>query len=159
MLAGSNSFVADPIRVFAAAEAKSTKACHRSRTMHRHACLGLANMFTKRATEGIAECEHALELDRNLALAHAYIGFGKIFLVAPKKQRLTLPRPCASVRAIRRQLFWMVAAGQRRTTSAYNQAVALVSTGDRGQPNFSDYNFSLVAALAQVGRLDEPIPP
>ena len=30
--------------------------------------------------EGIAECEHALALDRNLANAHAFIGFGKIFV-------------------------------------------------------------------------------
>ena len=63
--------------------------------------VGLVDILTKRAAEGIAECEHALALDRNLASAHAFIGFGKILSVAPKKQRLTLPRPCASVRAIR----------------------------------------------------------
>ena len=31
-------------------------------------------------TEGIARCEHALELDRNLAQAHALIGYGKLFV-------------------------------------------------------------------------------
>ena len=40
----------------------------------------LSTYCTKRAAEGIAECEHALALDRNLASAHAYIGFGKIFI-------------------------------------------------------------------------------
>ena len=40
--------------------------------------LGLVDILTKRAAEGIAECEHALGLDRNLASAHAYIGLGKI---------------------------------------------------------------------------------
>jgi hypothetical protein len=30
--------------------------------------------------QGIAECEHALALDRNLAQAHAVIGLGKIFI-------------------------------------------------------------------------------
>ena len=34
--------------------------------------------MTKRAAEGIAECKHALALDRNLADAHATIGFGKV---------------------------------------------------------------------------------
>ena len=36
-------------------------------------------MFTKRATQGIAECEHTLALDRNLAGAHSAIAFAKIF--------------------------------------------------------------------------------
>jgi hypothetical protein len=42
--------------------------------------LGYVGILTRRASEGIAECEHALELDRNLASAHAYVGFGKILL-------------------------------------------------------------------------------
>ena len=37
-------------------------------------------MQTKRAAEGIAECEHALALDQNLAHAHALIGFGKVLI-------------------------------------------------------------------------------
>ena len=36
--------------------------------------------MTKRASQGIAECEHALALDRNLAQAHSFIGRGKIFV-------------------------------------------------------------------------------
>jgi hypothetical protein len=43
-----------------------------------HMWLGLVNIFTRRASLGIAECEHALALDRNLASAHAAIGFGRI---------------------------------------------------------------------------------
>ena len=37
-------------------------------------------MYTKRAAQGIAEGEHALALDRNLANAHSIIGLGKVFL-------------------------------------------------------------------------------
>jgi tetratricopeptide (TPR) repeat protein len=37
-------------------------------------------MYTKRVLQGIAECEHALALDRNLALAHGFIGFAKYLL-------------------------------------------------------------------------------
>ena len=36
--------------------------------------------FTNRAAQGIAECERALALDRNLADAHAFIGLAKYFL-------------------------------------------------------------------------------
>jgi hypothetical protein len=37
-------------------------------------------MFTKPAAQGVAECEHALEVDRNLAIANSSIGRGKILI-------------------------------------------------------------------------------
>ena len=43
-------------------------------------CLGLAYMYSNRAAQGIAQCERALALDRNLAFAHAYIGVAKWFV-------------------------------------------------------------------------------
>ena len=78
---GANLSVTDPTAVFAAAEAKLTKALS-SVPDHApgHLWLGLVHIFTKRAAEGIAECEHASELDRNLATAHAAIGLGKSFI-------------------------------------------------------------------------------
>jgi tetratricopeptide (TPR) repeat protein len=78
---GSFSFVADPAASFAAAEAKLTKALS-SVPDHAlgHMTLGLVYIFTKRAKPGIAECEHALALDRNLANAHFSIGVGKTFI-------------------------------------------------------------------------------
>jgi hypothetical protein len=42
--------------------------------------LGYVDILTKRAVEGIAECEHAPALDRNLAHAHSVIGAGKIYI-------------------------------------------------------------------------------
>jgi TolB-like protein/class 3 adenylate cyclase len=76
---GALLFVTDPMAAFAAAEAKLTKALS-SAPDHAlsHMLLGLVDIFTKRAAEGIAECEHALGLDRNLASAHAYIGLGEL---------------------------------------------------------------------------------
>src|SRR5271168_5343889 len=78
VIEGTLSFVADPAAALAAAEAKLTKALS-SVPDHApgHMFLGLADILTRRAAEGIAKCEHALALDRNLALAHAFIGFGK----------------------------------------------------------------------------------
>ena len=78
---GAHLFVTDPMAAFAAAEAKLTKALSSVPDHARgHMLLGLVEIFTKRAAEGIAECEHALALDRNLANAHAIIGLGKIFI-------------------------------------------------------------------------------
>ena len=92
----------DPMAAFAAAEAKLTKALSSVPDHARgHMYLGFVDILTKRAAQGIAECEHALALDRNLASAHAISDLVRFLSVAPKKQRLTLPRPCASVRAIR----------------------------------------------------------
>ena len=80
-LAGSYSFVADPMAAFAAAEAKLTKALSSVPDHARaHTLLGIVDIFTRRAAQGIAECEHALALDRNLAQAHSFIGRGKIFV-------------------------------------------------------------------------------
>jgi TolB-like protein/class 3 adenylate cyclase len=41
------------------------------------AVLALIQTYTKRADQAIAECEHALALDRNCVHAHALIGFAK----------------------------------------------------------------------------------
>ena len=78
---GANFFVTDPMAAFAAAEAKLTKALSSVPDHARgHRLLGYVEILTKRAMQGIAECERALELDRNLASAHAFIGLGKIFV-------------------------------------------------------------------------------
>jgi tetratricopeptide (TPR) repeat protein len=42
-----------------------------------HAAKGFLRMLSNRAAQGIPECERALAIDRNLALAHAWIGSAK----------------------------------------------------------------------------------
>jgi tetratricopeptide (TPR) repeat protein len=78
---GAHLFVTDRLSAFAAAEAKLTKALS-SVPDHAfgHGLLGFVDILTKRAAEGIAECEHALQLDRNLAPAHFSIGLAKVFI-------------------------------------------------------------------------------
>ena len=65
----------------AAAEATLTKVFSIEQSQPNHALAhvvqGLIQLATKRADQAIAECEHALVLDRNLAHAHAVIGFAK----------------------------------------------------------------------------------
>jgi tetratricopeptide (TPR) repeat protein len=45
-----------------------------------HLVLAIVQIFSNRAAQGIAECERALALDRNLATAHAFIGLAKYAL-------------------------------------------------------------------------------
>src|ERR1700677_2362526 len=84
--AASVMFATDPAPAFAAAEAKAARALSRVQDHARgHASLGYIKIYTRRALEGIAECEHALGLDRNLSQAHGYIGFGKVFIGRPEE--------------------------------------------------------------------------
>ena len=87
-LEGALSFVTDSMAAFAAAEAKLTKALSSVPDHARgHLWLGLVEIYTKRAAAGIAECEHALALDRNLAGAHASIGIGQVFHRSRRRNR------------------------------------------------------------------------
>jgi len=98
---GANAFVTDPMAALAAAEAKLIKALSSVPDHARgHMWLGLVEILTKRVVEGIAECEHALELDRNLAAAHSYIGLGKIFVGRAEETEVHILDACASARAI-----------------------------------------------------------
>ena len=65
-----------------------------------HMMLGLVYTLTKRAAQGIAECERALALDQNLAQAHAGSETLRFTSVGRKKSRPMFLRPCASVRVI-----------------------------------------------------------
>ena len=80
-LEGALSFVSNPLAAFATAEEKLTRALS-SIPDHAggHLVLGLVKLFTGRAADGIAECEHALEIDRNLIHAHYAIGLGNSFV-------------------------------------------------------------------------------
>jgi TolB-like protein/class 3 adenylate cyclase len=74
----------DPRSCFSKAEIGVTKALSLAPDdATAHLVLGIVYLFTNRATQGIAECEYALLLDRNLAHAHFSIGLGKYFLGQP----------------------------------------------------------------------------
>jgi tetratricopeptide (TPR) repeat protein len=42
--------------------------------------MGLVQIYTNRAAQGIAECQRALSLDSNFAEAHAIIGIAKFVI-------------------------------------------------------------------------------
>jgi Flp pilus assembly protein TadD len=70
--------VEDRTRLLAVAEATVTKVLLQFQDHAlAHLCLGRIQVHTNRAAQGIAECERALALDRNLAGAHAVIGIAK----------------------------------------------------------------------------------
>ncbi len=156
-LEGANSFVTDPTAAFAAAETKLTEALslvpdHARAHMH----LGLVDIFTKRTAEGIAECEHALELDRNLAEAHSAIGLGKIFVGRAEETEAHIDEALRLSPRDTLAYIWLFIAGVAKNyLSSWEQAVAWFRRAIEANRNFPLAFFHLSAALAQLGRLDE----
>jgi TolB-like protein/Flp pilus assembly protein TadD len=156
-VAGANAFATDPKAAFAAAEAKLTKALS-SVPDHAfgHLQLGLVEILTKRAAEGIAECEHALALDRNLAAAHATIGLGKVFIGRAEESEAHVVEALRLSPRDTLAYIWMTFAGMAKNRlGSWEQAVAWFRRAIEANRNFPLPNVELGAALAQLGRLDE----
>ena len=154
---GALLFTIDRIAAFAAAEAKLTKALSSVPDHARgHMWLGLVDILTKRAAEGIAECKHALALDRNLASALAIIGYGKIFIGRADE---TEARIAEALRLSPRDTLvyiWMSIAGDAKNhLGRYEQAVEWFRRVIEANRNYPTVYFNLAAALALLGRLDE----
>jgi tetratricopeptide (TPR) repeat protein len=71
----------DKLARYAVAEAASTKALSLAPdNALAHLLLGCSQIFTNRVAQGIAECEQALQLNRNLADAHGAIAVAKLLI-------------------------------------------------------------------------------
>jgi hypothetical protein len=115
-------FVPDRAAAFATAEAKLTKALSAAPDHARgHMQLGFVDIYTGRAAEGIAKCEHALKLDQILPTPTPTSELARFLLDVPRKPNRTLPRPCASVRAIRWHTSGSLSGAQRSATSAFGR--------------------------------------
>jgi TolB-like protein len=154
---GVNSFAANPVASFAAAEAKLIEALSLVPDhVVGHMWLGLVQIWTKRAAEGIAKCEHALALDRNVARAEGAIGFGKILIGRAEEAEAHVAE------ALRRSprdtvaFVWMTHVGlAKNLLGSWEQAVAWCRRAIEANRNYPRAYFQLAVALAQLGRLDE----
>jgi tetratricopeptide (TPR) repeat protein len=118
--------------------------------------LGIVYSLTKRAARGIAECEHALELDTNLATAHANIGWGKIYTGRSEE---TEAHVLDALRLSPRDSVafgWMNIAGTAKLyLSDWEQAVAWFQRAIEANRNYPGTYFPLASGLAELGRVDE----
>jgi TolB-like protein/class 3 adenylate cyclase len=121
-----------------------------------HMSLGLVQIQTNRAVQGIAECERALTLDRNLAPAQATIGIAKYRIGRSEETEAHIQE---ALRLSPRDTFgaaWMTIAGDAKlflgsdeeAVTRFNRAIEL----NRNNP----YTYFLLAAgLAHLDRVDE----
>jgi TolB-like protein len=121
-----------------------------------HVILGAVQTFTKRAAQGMAECQQALALNRNLADAHALIGLAKFFLGRGAE---TEPHINEAFRLSPRDTFaprWMLYVGLAKAQlGADAEAVSWMRRGLDANRNYSLWHFYLGAELALLGELHQ----
>jgi TolB-like protein/class 3 adenylate cyclase len=141
----------------AAAEATLIKALSMSPQHARaHMFLGAVQIVTKRAAQGIRECERALVLDRNSADAHALIGCAKVFIGRSEETEAHIqeafrlsPRDTGAFR-------WMHWVGLAKLhLGADAEAVPWLRRCLEANRNYPIAHFLLAAALALLGSLEE----
>src|SRR6476646_2887279 len=114
------------------------------------------DMFTKRGAQGIAQCEQAPALDRNLASAHAVTGCAKVFLGRGAETEAHIN---AALRLSPRDILahrWMATAGfAKAQLGADAEAVVWLRRALDANRNSSFMHFDLAAALVRLGELDE----
>jgi tetratricopeptide (TPR) repeat protein len=115
-------------------------------------------IYTKRAAQGIAECEHALELARNLADANSAIGFGKILIGRAEETEAHVSEALRLSPRDTMSYLWMNSGHREEPPRPLGQAVAWFRRAIEANRNFPNAYFHLAAALAQLGRLDEAYP-
>jgi len=121
-----------------------------------HRLLGYVDVLTKRAAQGIAECERALELDRNLASAHAFTGLGKIFSGRAEKTEAHVDDALRlSPRDTNAHTWGSFVGIAKNHLGNWDQSVKWFRRAIEVNRNFPTPYFMLAAALAQLGRLDE----
>jgi TolB-like protein/class 3 adenylate cyclase/Tfp pilus assembly protein PilF len=121
-----------------------------------HAGIGGVQIYTNRAAQGIAECERALALDRNLATAHGTIGLGKLMLGRPEETELHINEALRLSPRDNRAFVWMQYVGAARLHLGKDEeAIGWLERSIEANRNHALSQFYLGAALALLGRTQE----
>ncbi|HEX4112369.1 MAG TPA: hypothetical protein VH020_07520 [Stellaceae bacterium] len=118
-----------------------------------HYALGIICLMTNRSAVAIAEAEQALALDRNMAAAHALIGFAKL---NDGRAEETEPHIREALRLSPRDTLawhWMFIAGVAMTyLNRDEEAVGWLRRSVEMFRHMANSHFFLAAALAHLGR-------
>jgi TolB-like protein/class 3 adenylate cyclase/tetratricopeptide (TPR) repeat protein len=121
-----------------------------------HVFLGVVYILTNRAARGIAECNQALTLNRNLAEAHALIGWAQFLLGRSEETEIHIRE---ALRISPRDTYafqWMGFVGVAKLQlGADEEAVAWLRRSIEANRNLPQTHFHLAAALALLGELND----
>jgi tetratricopeptide (TPR) repeat protein len=154
---GAGYLTDDRAARFAAAEATLIKALSLAPNHAvAHHLLGTIQISTKRAPQGMAECERALVLDKNLASAHAYIGVAKYFTGYAEDTEVHVHEALRLSPRDTNAYTWMSIAGLGKLQlGAHEDAIARFRRALEMNRNYPLAHFLLAAALAHLDQLDE----
>ncbi len=121
-----------------------------------HLALGIIQIQINRVPEGIAKCERALELDRNLAVAHGILGQANIYRGKPEE---TVPHIHDALRLSPHDphgYFWYFFAGVAKFFLGEDEEAATwLRRSVENNTNYPISHLYLAAALANLERLPE----
>jgi TolB-like protein len=121
-----------------------------------HNILGRVYVFTNRVAQGIANCERALALDRNLADAHANIGLAKYFIGQGSETEAHIEAALRLSPRDTQAFLWMLYVGVAKLwRGADGEAVAWLRRSVEANRSFPLAHFYLAAALAHLGEPGE----
>jgi TolB-like protein len=120
------------------------------------AILGFLQIATNRTAQGIAKCEQALVLDRNFAMAHAFLGTAKFRLGRAAETGAHINEALRLSPRDTDAGYWMVWVGfAKLQLSADAEAVTWLRRGLENNHNYPLGHFHLAAALALLGSQSE----
>jgi tetratricopeptide (TPR) repeat protein len=142
---------------FASAEAAATKALSLAPdNALAHLSMGMVLGFTNRAVQSIAEYERALALDRNLAGAHALIGQSKLLIGRGEETEAHVQEALRlSPRDPWVYIFFVIVGFAKSLLGRPEEAIAWLRRSIEANRNYSLSHFTLAAALANVGHMEE----
>lgn len=154
---GGGLLTDDRAALFSAAETNAIRALSlASDHAVAHMVLGDIYIFTNRAAQGIAECEQALALNRNLAEAHGYIGFAKLLMGRAAETEGHIHE---ALRLSPRDVFhyrWLYLVGRAKLQlGADAEAAGWLRRSIEANRNYPLAYFALAAALGLLGALDD----
>jgi TolB-like protein/class 3 adenylate cyclase len=149
----------DHLERFAAAEANLMQVLSRApEHALAHLNLGVIQIHTNRAGQGVGECERALTLNRNLAAAHGFIGLAKVFLGRSEETEVHVRE---ALRLSPRDYLahvWLTFAGVAKLYLGFDEeAVSHFRRAIEMNKSFPIAHFYLAAALANLGRHGEVV--
>jgi Tfp pilus assembly protein PilF len=121
-----------------------------------HLAMSFVLGFTNRIDRAIAECERAVELDRNLAFAHAIVGMHKLHLDRGEETEAHVQKALRLSPREPQAFTWLAVGGYAKDyLGRYEEAVAWQRRSIEANGNFPTAHFHLAIALAHLGRLEE----
>ena len=121
-----------------------------------HVAMGVVQIYTNRAAQGIAECERALALDPNLAEAHAIIGIAKYVIGRFEETEAHVQEAMRLSPRDRYLSAWLVIAGIAKLyLGSDDKAVTCFRRSIEVNRNHPAAQYFLAGALALLGRLEE----